>query len=66
MTKLRIPQSEKLIKKIRELISEQEANSFNKRYTGLNLQTFLMVFTINMCSMMTVTLEGLAMKCEDW
>jgi len=65
MHELRIPQAEEIIKKTRELIAEQEASNFNKRSTGINLQTFLRVFTISVCFMAKVTLEGLAIKCQE-
>ena len=41
------------------------ADEFNERDTGLSLQTFIHVFTIAICTMKKVTLEGLAIKCWE-
>jgi hypothetical protein len=65
MPKLKIPQTEAIINGISKLIIDQETSAFNKRDVGLKLQTFLRIFTISICFMTNVTLEGLSIKCEE-
>ena len=60
-----ISQSEEIVKEISDLIEAQNTKDFNKRKKGLFLKTFLISFTLTICLMKRVTLEGLALKCQD-
>ena len=63
MAKISIPNSEKIFNNIEDLINEQPTENFNKRKKGLKLKTFLIAFTLKLCMMTNVTLEGLANQC---
>jgi len=65
MNKIRITQTEEIVKSLRSLIETMNADEFNERDTGLSLLTFIYVFTITICTMKHVTLEGLAIKCQE-
>lgn len=65
MNKINIARSEEIINKVFDLMRIQGTGCFNKRDTGLSLQTFLITFTVMVCSMKRVTLEGLAIKCQE-
>jgi len=49
----------------KKMMESQPFKEFNRRDAGLKLQTFLHVFTIIVSTMKRVTLEGLAIKCEE-
>jgi len=65
MRDFNISQIEEIIKELNQLIQEQDATEFNIRDSGLSLRTFLYVFTISICFMKRVTLEGLSIKCQE-
>ena len=65
MSKLNITESNEIIKRLGEMIQEQDAREFNVRAIGLKLRTFLQTFTISVCFMKCITLEGLALKCQQ-
>lgn len=65
MNKLNIADSEKIIKIILGFVNGQKTDNFNKKHFGLKLKTFLIVFTVVASFMKRVTLEGLALKCQE-
>ena len=64
MCEIRIPQKAETFKKFEKIIANQDPGRFNKRDIGLRLQTFLTAFTIVVCSMKNITLEGIAVQCQ--
>lgn len=44
---------------------KKASDNFNKRDVGLDLKTFLVVFSVVLCDMKNITLEGLANKCIE-
>lgn len=65
MFNLNVPESEEIINRVKEIIEKADASEFNKRDKGLKLNIFLEAFTVSLCSMQTITLEGIANKCEE-
>jgi len=65
MTKINIKESVEIVKKLKKIMSKQDNRAFNRRKSGIDQKTFLLIFTTYACSTIKPTLEGLALKCQE-